>query len=159
MVEKNQAQVKEIPTGVKVISVLYYIIAALVVIILILGSFIVLGGSDSNYTLVILFAVLLLGFAILSFFIGKGLWKGDNWSRIVAIVIAILNIIVTIAMIVIFSYLSRSMSPLSGGQNVQNLLNIFDISKFIPKAIIDIVINGLIAGYLLFSNKVKEAFK
>ena len=87
------------------------------------------------------------------------MWKGNNWSRIVAIVIAILNIIVTIVMLAVVSYLSRSMTNLSYPNNIQNILEIFDIRKFIPKAIVNIVINGLIAGYLLFSRKVKETFK
>jgi hypothetical protein len=159
MVEKNQAQVKEIPVGVKIISVLYHILAALCIISLIWGSFFILGAIEINYTLVIPLAVLLLGFAILSFFVGRGLWKGNNWSRIVAIVIAILNIIVTIVMLAVVSYLSRSMTNLSYPNNIQNILEIFDIRKFIPKAIVNIVINGLIAGYLLFSRKVKETFK
>ena len=162
MAINNREQVKEIPVGAKIISVLYYIIAALGVITLILGSFTVLGGtfegSSPNYALIILFAVLLLGFSILSFFIGKGLWEGDKWSRVIVIVISILSIIVTIVAIIVISYLSRSMFPLNGGQNVRNIVSIFDISKFIPKAIISII-NGLIAGYLLFSRKVKESFK
>jgi hypothetical protein len=160
MGEKNQKQVKEVPVGVKIISVLYYIIAALCVIILVIGSFSFLGGMESpNVSLIFILAIFLAGGAILCFFLGRGLWRGQNWSRIVAIIIAILNIIVTIVMFMVISTLSIKMTSANIGQNVQNILEIFDIRTFIPKAIITIGINAIIAFYLLFSSKVKEAFK
>jgi hypothetical protein len=155
MVEKNQSQIKEIPVGVRIISVLYYILAALLLIVFI----IVIINIDIEIANRLIISVFLLGFSILSFFIGKGLWEGDKWSRVIVIVISILSIIVTIVAIIVISYLSRSMFPLNGGQNIRNIVSVFDISKFIPKAIISIIINGIIAGYLLFSSKVKKSFK
>jgi len=155
----NKLQIKEVPVVVKIISVIYYISAALLLVAFIL----LIGGLDFKFLASIFILVFLLGLAILCFFIGKGLWKGDSGAKIVAIIISILTIVITIALIIILSILSKHfanpMNDISSLGNIQNILNIFDIRKFIPKSIIFIVINAFIAGYLLFNKRVKEAFK
>ena len=132
---------KVIPTGIKVISVLYYIGAVLGIIISIL--FFVGGKLLSSITsqipvigalgsmLFIVGGVITLIFGILGFFIGRGLWKGRNWARVVAIIFSILGIITAIIMMIRGNIMSN-----------------------IPNLIVQLVISG----YLLFSSKVKEAF-
>lgn len=132
----------DVPTGVKVISVLYYIGAAfsmILAVIVSLGAQIILGllnlGGKPVGTfgtvLSIMIGLFFLLIAVLNFFIGRGLWKGKNWSRIVAIIFAIIGLIGSIWLLF-----------LQGEWN----------------GIIWLVMNGLIGAYLIFSRKVKEAF-
>src|SRR3989344_4428979 len=106
---------KQIPTGVKIISVLYYIGAVLTFIF----GLILLFSADalSEFipglgTLGIVGGIVLMGFGVLSFFIGRGLWKGSNWARIVAIILAVLGIISAI----------YAMTSGAIGSNIINLL-------------------------------------
>ncbi len=128
------AKNKEAPVGVKIISILYYIGAGLSVIGAILlfvgGSLFagllpgVLGG------LLAVMGILFIGFAVLGFFIGRGLWRVQNWARIVAIIFAILGVLGAI-----YSIISGQFT-----------------------AIVSLVIHGVIGGYLLFSEEVKQVF-
>jgi hypothetical protein len=145
---KSQKGSKTSPTLVKVISVLYYIGAVFMLLagigVIILGT--AYGSSLSSFldafglgafggafaAIFIVFGVIILAFAVLYFFVGRGLWGARNWARIVAIVLAILGIL----------------SAISGIIQVKMLLS----------NIVGLVINGLIGGYLLFSKSVKEAF-
>ena len=126
-----------VPTGVKVISVLYYIGAVFELIFAVLlfvgsgalkskvpflaflGPFLIVGG------------VILLGLAVLSFFVGRGLWKGQKWSRMVAVIFAALGALLSIVGII-------------QGQIASN--------------IVGLVISAGIGAYLLFSSSVKSAF-
>ena len=127
----------EVPTGVKVISVLYYIGAVFELII----SVLFFVGSGAIKTQVPLLAVLgpflivggiiLLGLAVLSFFVGWGLWKAKKWARIVAIIFAVLGVLLALIGMV-------------QGQIVSNILGL--------------VISAGIGAYLLFSSDVKTAF-
>ena len=126
-----------VPTGVKVISVLYYIGAVFELIFAVLlfvgsgalkskvpflaflGPFLIVGG------------VILLGLAVLSFFVGKGLWKGQKWSRMVAVIFAALGALLSIVGMI-------------QGQIASN--------------IVGLVISAGIGAYLLFSSSVKSAF-
>ena len=126
-----------VPTGVKIISVLYYIGAVFELIFAVLlfvgsgalknkvpflaflGPFLIVGG------------VILLGLAVLSFFVGKGLWKGQKWSRIVAIIFAALGALLSIVGMI-------------QGQIASN--------------IVGLVISAGIGAYLLFSSSVKSVF-
>ena len=144
----NQASSnREVPVGVKIISVLYYINFALCVIAGILeiisGIAAVLGKSSilgawitASFVILILFLILIVAFCIWMFSIAKGLWRGHNWARITAIVFAILGILIYIF-------------PMIMAVSIPNII--------IP-LIIGMVINVFIAGYLLFNRKVKEAF-
>jgi len=127
---------KNVPTLVKVIAILHYIGAAL---LLSFGIFIIVSLSFlvSLFPILamfsafaIVFGIGFIGISILFFFIGRGLWKGKNWARIVAIVLYGLGIISSIYFLVYGNFSS----------------------------IINLVIVTLIFGYLLFSKKVKEAF-
>ena len=128
----------EVPTGVKVISVLYYIGAAfelLVAILLFVGA-----GTIASKIPVIgaigagLFAVLgvvLIGIAVLSFFIGRGLWRAQKWARIVAVIFSVIG--------VLFAVLGM-------------------VQGKIASNVISLVISAAIGGYLWFSSEVKTAF-
>ena len=128
--------------GVKVISVLYYIIADLSLIFAIMffvgvGVLSTVLGSVAPFLgelgtgLVVVVGIVSLILAVLYFFIARGLWKAQKWARIVLIIFSILGII-------------SAISTLVSGSLTQGILNI--------------VINGVIGGYLIFSKKVKTAF-
>ena len=126
-----------VPTGVKIISVLYYIGAAFELLLgialfvgagalktkipflAILGPFLIIGG------------IVLVGLAVLSFFVGRGLWKAQKWSRIVAIIFGALGALLAIVGMI-------------QGNVVSN--------------IVSLVISAAMVGYLLFSSDVKTAF-
>ncbi len=133
---------KSVPTGAKVISVLYYISAGLYALF---GVFLLLGagviGAILNQLIPLLgmlgmgflavIGIFLIGLGVLSFFIGRGLWKAQKWARILAIIFAILGIL----------------------GNVLSLLSGITVSLIVMSAV-----NLFIAGYLLFSSSVREAF-
>jgi len=130
-----------VPTGVKVIAVLYYIGAVLGVIF---GLLLLVGaGMTSTIAnqipllgtlgagLFVVGGIIMIGLGILGFFVGRGLWQARPWARIVAIIFAALGTLTAI--------ISMIQGNISG-----NILNL--------------VIQLVIGGYLLFSNNVKQAF-
>jgi len=125
---------KGVPTGVKIISVLYYIGA---VFSLIAGIVAFAGGAFFTTVLPKFIAgiaaiagIVFIILAVLGFFIARGLWKGQNWARILAIVFAILGVI------------SALIAIISGGY----------------QGIVSLVINAIIGYYLWFNKGVKAAF-
>lgn len=127
---------KEAPIGVKILAILSYIGAVLFLIsgvaMLFGGSFLanIFGIASLGFGLV-LAAIVMFAFAVLDYFVGKGLWKGQNWARILIIVFAILG------------FVSALFSLFKG-----NFGSIFAL-----------VIDGLIAWYLLLHKEVKKFFK
>ena len=128
-----------VPTLVKVIAVLYYIAAAILILGGI-GAFIgsaafgsifeaIPGASLFGAGMMIVLGIFLIAFAVLDFFIGRGLWKAQKWSRIVVIIISALAVI------------SGIMSLVQG-----------------EGGIISLLVQAAIGGYLLFSKSVKAAF-
>jgi uncharacterized membrane protein (DUF2068 family) len=131
-------QKKEVPGGVKAISVLYYISAVLGVIFGLL--FLFGAGAIANLVPGIgmlgggIFAIIglvIIGLSVLGFFIGKGLWNGKNWARIIAIVFSAIGVVVAI--------ISMFQGNVTGN-------------------LITLALNGLVGGYLLISEKVKKVF-
>lgn len=141
---------KSIPIGVKVIAVLSWI-AAIFFILLALLLFAGAGFAESILQLARLepggeklsgisagalggifafIGFLFLDFGILYIFIGRGLWKGQNWARIISIVLAILGIV--------WSLSSIAAAPGS--------------------SLFWIIVYGVIGGYLWFNKDVKKAF-
>lgn len=128
-------KVKDVPVGVKIISVLYYIGAALFVL---LGISLLIGSGMVNDLvieivgawLLMVAAIIMLAFGVLGFFIGRGLWKASSWARIVVIIIACLAVLTAVT-----SLVQGDVSSISS-----------------------LIINGLIGGYLWFNNNVKKAF-
>ena len=132
---------QSVPTGVKVIAVLYYIGAVLGIIFGLLflvgaGAIVsianqipVIGALGAG--LFIVGGIILIGLGVLGFFVGRGLWKARPWARIVAIIFAALGILMAV------------ISMIQGS---------------IASNIVNLVIQLVIGGYLLFSNNVKQAF-
>jgi hypothetical protein len=147
-VKRNgRMDMSKIPTGVKVVSVIYYISAflfALFGLLIIVGSNAIISylitaapelATVKYGTLLaigVIVGIVMIGIGILSFFIGKGLWRLRQWARIVAIIFGI------------FGLLSTIFSIATG---------------FIVTQIVSLLIDGFITGYLLFSKDVKKAFK
>lgn len=141
---KQTESVKKIPVGVQVSSILFYIFAGLCALI---GLFFIIGANtivsliaDSTPELAsiitgpifIILGIIIIGIGILSFFVGRGLWKLKSWARILAIILAILCVVYTVYTI---------------------------IKSFAFMQLIDLIIGGFIAIYLIFSNEAKKAFK
>lgn len=133
---------KDIPIGVKIISILYYISAGfgiLFAIFLFIGSAF-LGSllpsltaiSALGYGLVIFCAILVLAFSVFSFFVARGLWNIKKWARIAVIVFA--------------------------GLAIAGTLTSF-ASGFSFGLVVQLAISGAMGGYLLFSKEVKKVFK
>lgn len=127
-------ETKKIPTGVKIISVLLYIAAVLGVIV---GLFIIFGTGIITLFLPmlagwgVLIGILIIGLSIFNFFVARSLWKAKNWARIITIIFAGVGIIFAIIQMVQGDFIS---------------------------SVINLAINGLIGGYLIFSKKVKKIF-
>ncbi len=135
-------KVKTLPLGVKIISILTYISAA----ILLIGGIVLIAGSAAiagflvqimpilvsvGASLFIVLGIVLIAFAVLDFFIARGLWKLQNWARIVTIVFSVLGIL-------------SALNVILGGQIFNGLINL--------------IINGVIVWYLGFNARVKQAF-
>ncbi len=141
MAKKAVSIKKEIPIGVKIISVLSYLgaagelILAILLIIILIGGSVLVKFTPSAAPLgkyIIAGIVILLALAALNFFIGLGLWKGQKWARIAAILSSIITVLFGI-------FLAK-------------------IEGSFGTKIIGIVIYAFIAGYLIFNKKVKAAF-
>lgn len=132
---------RSVPTGVKIISVIYYI-GAVFGILLGLLFFVGAGYLDSiadqipllgaiGSGLFVIGGIIFIGLGILGFFVGRGLWKARPWARIVVIIFA-------------------------GLGSLMSIISMIQVS--IVNNIIGLVIQLVIGGYLLFNNSVKEAF-
>jgi hypothetical protein len=142
---------KQVPTGVKVISVLYYIFAGISVtsalVSIIGGTALVstLFGSLGEivtlfYSIYIVVGILSLGLGVLCFFIARGLWRAKNWARIVVIVFSILVIaVILIPLIFLIMTIFITDTPIAERYGLFILLYVFLM-----------IMQGLIAGYLLF---------
>ena len=126
------------PLGIKILAILFWITSAMCVLFAIFAIFggyafsTLIGASlSAGLGLGGVLAVILISIAVLDFFIGRGLWKGQNWARILVIIFLIINV------------------PL-------NLLALFTGAYI--SGIIGLIISGLVGWYLLFNEKVKSAF-
>ena len=151
---------KEIPVGVKIIAVFYYIlgISALVfAIIYFVGGMMEIPSMADDLSaggiswlllfLAIFITLILIALAIFGIFVGRGLWKKRGWARIAAITFHCLVVFIVIYLIVnIFAILERA------GGIAEN-----KVIWWIMGLIVSII-NLIIAGYLAFSKAVKNAF-
>ena len=125
---------KEMPTGVKLIAVLYYVSAAVGVL---LGILFLAAGGLLGSTIPFLAAlgvvggIIFLAFGIVSFFIGRGLWQGKDWARIIAIVFAAIGL----------------------------LSSLLTIAGSLVGGLIGLILHGAIIWYLMFNKEGKNAFK
>ncbi|HTZ41750.1 MAG TPA: hypothetical protein VMC07_00895 [Candidatus Omnitrophota bacterium] len=146
-----------VPVLAKVIAVLFYIgigVSAILGLILILGGNLI-NSLFGEGALFLLFGFLMFGFAVLDFFLGKGIWNGKNWARIAAIIISVIGIIGSIYYIISNSITYSAANETINGVSVYSMY----MPLIITYGLIGIIISGLIGGYLLFSKRVKAAFK
>ena len=134
---------KKMPMGVKVVAVLDYIGAGIALLFGLLllfgGSFFskVGGGMGDQFGWIsalgggffLLFGIILLPFAVLGFFIGRGLWKGQNWARILTIIFMVLGVL-------------SAIGSIAGGKG----------------GYFQLILDAVIGGYLWFAPEVKQAF-
>ena len=152
----------QIPTGVKAISILFYIEAVMFGIIMGLISFFTfliirkplvtnipelpeialtpIPALDTFSQVIILTGIFFIGLGILYFFIGRGLWKGHKWARITAIIFTSLGILLGVISVVTSS--------------VQGIVN----TGYFIIDIIEMIVKLVVVGYLIFSSKVKAVF-
>jgi lysylphosphatidylglycerol synthetase-like protein (DUF2156 family) len=135
---------KKIPVGVQVISVFYYICAVICVLlgllILIFAGGIVSYFADQSPELlgvitvgvIAALGILLALLGVLTFFVGRGLWKLKPWARIVAIILGIVSVIYAI----------------------YGMITGFGIMQ-----VINLAIGAGIAIYLIVDKEAKRAFK
>ena len=95
---------KDMPVGVKILAILGYIGAALT---LLAGILLIFGASFMAQIMsqigplaavfggigFVVLGIIFIAFAVLDYFIAKGLWNGKNWARIIVIVFAALGIL------------------------------------------------------------------
>ncbi len=139
--KKTPAKTKRVPTGVKAISILYYVGAVLMVLLAIL--FIVGAGAVSTLLeqypilsalgsgVLILVGIIMIALAVLYFFVAKGLTELKSWARILVIVFSVIGFL-------------SALSTLFSGD--------------VAGSIFSLVINGVIGYYLWFGKEPKKAF-
>lgn len=148
--KRTQGSGSSVPLGVQIISILAYVLAVFSLLVVVfrtamspeelqrlITSLIEDGTASttiaSNFVVGGIFGtILFLVFAILMFFVGRGLWKGQKWARIVMIVLAAVGFL-------------GDLADVLRGDVLRNLA--------------DLIINGIVAGYLLFNKKVKASFR
>ena len=137
-----KTKTKNMPQGVKIISILYYVAAA---IYLLMGILLIAGGgvlSSLNLEgsmpwlaalgggLLVLGGVIAIAFGVLDFFIAKNLNKGKEWARIIVIVFSVIG------------FVSALMSLIGGSAG----------------SIISLALNGWIGWYLWLNKETKKYF-
>jgi peptidoglycan/LPS O-acetylase OafA/YrhL len=131
---------KELPVGVQMVSILFYIICVFLLFIgllsIILASsnieILVMNMGDFGPLIVILMGTLFLGIGILGVFVGSGLRQRKPWARITAIVLLSLTTLMSI----------------------YNLYQKGDVET----NVIFIIVSILIGAYLIFSKEVTDIF-
>jgi len=132
---------KNRPVGVSILSVLAYIGAVFLLlggIGLFVGGEVIssylssLGAFSGIITAIgIVAGIILIALAVLYFFIGRGLWKGQNWARIVVLIFIVIGLI---------------------GSLVSIMGNL-------ASSIVGIIIDVVIIWYLGFNQEAKSYFK
>ena len=109
---------KEIPLGIKIISILDLIAGILIILVCLLYLFLAVlvyiypeqfsnpSESSLNSVLPYVFVILiiLLFYGILKIFIARGLWKAKPWARNADIIMSIIGILIT----VIYSFYNKN---------------------------------------------------
>lgn len=160
--QSNPQEDKQIPAGVKIIGILYYILTG--IFFLGGGTIILEGGSvsiilsfispvlSSMRVAFIILSLPLFGFAVLYFFLGRGMWKGQKWARIVAIIITLIGLVGSIV-----GLLSAIFLPSLSSYGSIGGTGLIRVGSILSNAI-GLIISGLVSIYLLFSDKVRKAF-
>ncbi len=120
---------QNIPKGVKIIFSVYQVIAE----ILFWGVvFFFVNHFDSSWTWIHwVFAIIFMAIGVFMFVICIGLWKRKKWARIIVIILSMIG----------------------------TIFFVYSIKYQVTGSIVFILMNGAIAGYLLFNKKAKKYFK
>jgi len=142
------------PTGVKVISILFWIASAIYlffsIAMLFIGPFLIKefsGVVEDQFaiTFLIILGTIFLGIGVLNVFIGIGLWKLKNWARITALVLIFIGFIWN-CISALFALISIFFSPMT---------LLFSLIFDIPF----LILYGWMIHYLLINKQVKQVFK
>jgi len=140
MEKKNkQVQIREIPSGIKIISIFYYIcsIASAIYFLVNIILLILLKVRYSSLNLsyiesIIIYILFSLLAAVIFFILARGLWKLKHWARISSI-----DLSIAIIIYLIYDLIKN-----------QNIISVLIIWGF-----------AMIITHLLLNEKVKETFK
>ncbi len=116
------------PTGVTILAIFYA-----------LGGIFGIVGGALNLN------ILLIALGILNFAIAYGLWKGQNWSRILVIILCILGILSGIVLVAIGPTIISMLKIMTTeiGMFTETISTVF-----IASGIINIIVNAMIIYYL-----------
>ena len=141
---KESTSVQDVPEGIKILAVFCFI-GAFISFIAGVFLFSFADNVSQNATIfieqgieipssmtLILFGIVLLGFAIFEYFLAKEIFKLKNWAKNALIIFSVFGIITAI-------------------------MNIKE--KFISSGIFSLIMNGLIIWYLTFRLGTRKAFK
>ena len=134
---------KQVPLGVKIITVFLYLFGVLLTLSGFFGAFIgnFVNGPPGVDSLGFYLMILLIVIGVLCFFVGRNLGKGKRWARIVAIIISIPGFILSIMDLAI---------------NFQ--LDITSLNSLFPTLLFPIP-SAVAFFYLLLNKKAKEFFQ
>jgi peptidoglycan/LPS O-acetylase OafA/YrhL len=132
---------KELPVGIHMVSILYYIVSIFLLFVgllsIVLASsnieIIVMNMGDFGPLVVILMGTLFMGIGILGAFVGSGLRQRRPWARITAIVLLCITTLMS----------------------AYNLYQKGDVET----NTIFIIVSIIIGAYLIFSKEVTDIFK
>jgi hypothetical protein len=146
--EKNS---KNIPTGIKIISILHFIWAGYLVLFSV--NFVVAGFMDLSGSWLLSIVLLIVMFLIiLAIITGEVLWTGKSWARIVSCFYGLTVILITIY------FISRQM----GFLNAREFLNSAYIDRGMKVGIVAnsilIAITVIINLYLCLNKKIAIYF-
>jgi hypothetical protein len=149
---------KIMPTPIIVFSVLFSMLGILTIVLgllyFTLFSKVITGLLTISSSLVGIMVgaiILIMSCGILYFFIGRGLWKGQKWARIVVIILYTLGSIVSIVSLV-FIFIQGAQESLFPA------LSQISFTMSIITALFSLAMSLAIFSYFTFSKKVKEAF-
>lgn len=136
--QKNKQSVsrKIRPIGVSILSVLAYIGAVFTLIggiAMVAGSTLVstlieklvpeyASWSTAGVALLLFLGIVFILLAVLDYFIGRGLWNGKNWARILVLIFLVLSILSSLSALDIVSIVIAALLIwyLGFNQNVKN---------------------------------------
>lgn len=118
------------PTGVTVLAILFVIS----------GIFGVVGG-------IVTFNLVSLAFGVVYLAVTYGLWNGQNWSRILVIILSVLGILSSLALIFIGPMILIFLTSTMTANEMTGFLNMIS-NVFIVSGVVGIIVNSIIIYYL-----------
>jgi hypothetical protein len=142
MSNKKKQENKEVPLGVKIISVIFFIESVLYLIFVIFEVVLIIKDNYTFNFLIVTYDFLQLLIGVSCFLIGIGLWKLERGVKTI-------SIIFLVSVAAYYMFIERL---IFGTFWETTFLEIFMTRLIILSSLV-------MAAYLLFNKKVKEAFK